>query len=426
MGSMRHFLESVGELGVRIGHEFDRVKSDPYCLPEIAASELELAHFEVEFSAAEIVDFFWKSEVPQQAELMFSNLPLTLYRSKSFYIEALVWTTSTTTIHQHGFSGAFKVICGSSVHTRYLYRTDRKLTPSVSFGEVSSCDSEVLELGAVRRIVPGEGLLHSLYHLDSPSISLVVRTPQLEAFQPQYSYYEPGLRIDELGLEKDKAVKMAVRLLSTAHTLGHGQLEAAWIAICSKWDISRVLFLLLKLSASGLFGSDVRWAIAAVEVACDDAKGMMTRVIDALSTKNRIAAVREVISDKDLRFLLALLMTAPDRDSIFGSVRSRYPEMDSVRLVAHWLAELSVGKRVLEGSLERLGQRLQVRGGAAFQLSHDLRVAIGGLSDPSLAENLFFKSLVEPVASTEVNDRFSAVRDRLVAIPDLQVLFGVS
>jgi hypothetical protein len=34
-------------------------------------------------------------------------------------IEALFWVDGTTSIHQHSFSGAFQVLAGKSIHSRY-------------------------------------------------------------------------------------------------------------------------------------------------------------------------------------------------------------------------------------------------------------------------------------------------------------------
>lgn len=51
----------------------------------------------------------------------FGQPAITLYSGERFLIEALCWHTGTPAIHHHAFSGAFRVMTGRSVHSRYSY-----------------------------------------------------------------------------------------------------------------------------------------------------------------------------------------------------------------------------------------------------------------------------------------------------------------
>ena len=55
----------------------------------------------------EIAEFLSTTHLEQHPDNRFSNFPITVYNCPEFYIELLVWTTGTTAIHQHAFSGAF-------------------------------------------------------------------------------------------------------------------------------------------------------------------------------------------------------------------------------------------------------------------------------------------------------------------------------
>jgi hypothetical protein len=46
----------------------------------------------------------------------FGQPPAVLYRGEGFLIQALTWMEGTTSTHQHGFDGAFRVAWGSSLH----------------------------------------------------------------------------------------------------------------------------------------------------------------------------------------------------------------------------------------------------------------------------------------------------------------------
>src|SRR5512139_3585855 len=53
------------------------------------------------------------------AEFPFGEPPITLFTGRRFYIDALFWLDGTTSIHQHGFDGAFCVLHGGSIHSTY-------------------------------------------------------------------------------------------------------------------------------------------------------------------------------------------------------------------------------------------------------------------------------------------------------------------
>src|SRR5262245_29195100 len=105
-------------LGDEIHAELSRRNFDEHALPDIAADALT----RVELDAArldQLAEFLIGTNIEQQPSLQFSNLPPVVYRCEDFYIELLVWIDATTTIHQHAFSGAFRVLVGSSFHSVY-------------------------------------------------------------------------------------------------------------------------------------------------------------------------------------------------------------------------------------------------------------------------------------------------------------------
>src|SRR5262245_58504895 len=63
-------------------------------------------------------------------------------------------------------------------------------------GELTFQSAEVLVSNEVRTIVPGDRFIHSLFHLNCPSISVVVRTTLPADYSPQYEYLPPGIAID--------------------------------------------------------------------------------------------------------------------------------------------------------------------------------------------------------------------------------------
>ena len=182
-------------LGQRMEDAWRRAGQDVRGFPEIAASAL--SHFDPpDFDPVELGRYLLHTSIVQQPQTRFSNLPLMLYRSEGFYLELLVWTKGTTSIHQHGFSGAFRVVAGSSLHTDYRFLAHRHLGSHMTVGEVQACGMRRLVAGDVMPIRSGpDGLIHSLFHLDNPSATLVARTWQDPDAGPQYELLQPGISL---------------------------------------------------------------------------------------------------------------------------------------------------------------------------------------------------------------------------------------
>lgn len=73
-------------------------------LPAIAATALREWERPTELDFTSIAEFLRGTDVEQQPGLGFSDLPLVVYCCEELYIEALVWTEASTTIHQHARS----------------------------------------------------------------------------------------------------------------------------------------------------------------------------------------------------------------------------------------------------------------------------------------------------------------------------------
>ncbi len=140
---------------------------------------------------------------------------VTLYRNERFYIEALVWADGTTAIHDHSFAGAFSVLAGSSLHCRYELASVSAVSEDVELGTLDRTGAELLGRGDVRRILPGRRMVHSLFHLNSPSVSLVART--FDSGGGAQWRYEPGARrLDRHGTSTCVATREGTGVSTTA------------------------------------------------------------------------------------------------------------------------------------------------------------------------------------------------------------------
>jgi hypothetical protein len=137
MTTLSSITDRFTALGERVEAQYRRYNYNDVDLPAIAANALEQCHGEFTFDASTIAAFFATTTIPQQTGLRFSDLPVTVFRQREFYIEILIWTKSTTAVHQHGFSGAFKVLQGSSIHTTFEFQPQREINPDCILGAIT-------------------------------------------------------------------------------------------------------------------------------------------------------------------------------------------------------------------------------------------------------------------------------------------------
>jgi len=163
---------------------------DELAFPNIAATALMETRPDLHVSLDTI--FQWLSTQttlpPQNLSSTFSDCQLQIFANERFVIEILFWTKSTTNIHQHGFSGAFCVVAGSSLHTEFKFTLKQRFNGGLILGEMTASPPELFRTGRVQPIAPGNRFIHRLFHLDQPSVSLVIRTHKISEFLPQYQY----------------------------------------------------------------------------------------------------------------------------------------------------------------------------------------------------------------------------------------------
>jgi hypothetical protein len=110
----------------------------------------------------------------------FSDFPLTLVRTDKLLIDLYFWHKSDTTIHNHHFCGAFKVIAGESYQVNYAFNKSKSITLGFDEGTMIQAGNEHLSLGSVHPILLRDKFIHHVFHLGKPTITLCVRTPFLE------------------------------------------------------------------------------------------------------------------------------------------------------------------------------------------------------------------------------------------------------
>ena len=403
MGETMDF-EAITRLGDQLQGRFRAANYDELAFCELASDALAGHDDTFVWSPAAIAGYLASTTVAQDPAFEFSNLPLILYRCPSFYIELLVWTSGTTAIHEHGFSGAFKVVAGSSLHTRYGFSAERRINHRLWLGRVECLGVEYLQQGAIRAIQPGDkGLCHSLFHLDHPSATLVIRTQGIHSYLPQRTLAAPCFAYSEPEMDRDPRIDMLRRLLDTALDIDRD----GFVALLTR-DIPALDFptlFVLALDRRGLLGAGKEAGAFFAAVARHHGEPLAGHLRDAINEALRVdslRAARRSTRDEGLRYFLALLMNLRHRHQVLAMLGERFPDVDPGKTCASLLARLCDQRQEASRLLARLAAssgvgeyRLGARVAGALPDELDiaarasrLEAALGGEGDDPLSRRL--------------------------------------
>ncbi len=284
-------------------------------------------------------DFLLGEDQPLQTDSEFGEPEIVVYNHPRFYIQLLFWLDGTTAIHQHGFSGAFQVMYGSSIHAHYSFEKAQPVTPYLRVGNVRLKKIELLEAGRTVPIASGQGAIHSLFHLDSPSVTVVVRTHHDPGTGPQLNYLPPHIAFDPLFSDRlTMRRKQLLDVLEQTRDTSYVPLLAEMIA---DLDFERG-FSILQHCMAYLQQLD-QWA--SVLQAFETKHGALAAGVAATlkedARRGVIRSLRSTIIEPEHRFFLALLMNARTRDDLLGLVAQRFPERAPVDIVMRWVEELA-------------------------------------------------------------------------------------
>lgn len=277
----------------------------------------------------------------------FGQVPLTVFRSRRFAIDLYHWLDGTTTVHQHGFCGAFRVLQGSSLHTVYRWTEHRNVNAYFALGQLEQQQCELLRRGDSHPIVAGKAYIHSLFHLDRPSLSLVVRTVRNPSAEAQYDFKRPGICINPQ--VEEPALAKVLQGVAVLEQLAHPERDALIGDYLADADLHSA-FQVLQQVARARQRLD---ALAPLLARCrPEHQGAMERYVrPALANMLREAqliARRRTVTRPDHRFFLGLLLNVQGRTPLLALIQQRHPGEDAAALAARWLRELA-GLDAVEG-----------------------------------------------------------------------------
>lgn len=333
---MNAFFKELGRVVL------ERWKRENFSLakfPEIARVALE------ERPPAQHVDlpsfvreFLLNDEQPFQTQSGFGQPELVAYDHPRFYIQILFWLDGTTDIHQHEFSGAFHVMAGSSIHAHFEFENAQAVTPHFSMGDVCMKKIELLETGRTVPIISGQRCIHSLFHLDTPSITVVVRTQNDPGSSPQFNYLPPHIAMDPVFADfLTMRRKQLIDLLETIEDPTYPDLVFEMIA---ELDFERGFYILQHAMGHLRELGDWEAALTAFQEKHGTLAAGVGATLDECLRRDIIKGMRNSIAEPEHRFFLALLLNVSKRSDLLALVAQRFPEAAAVETVLRWAEEL--------------------------------------------------------------------------------------
>lgn len=336
-------MDFFNEVAQSVHQRWQRHHYDARYLPEIAAEVLAQRQPSRHVSVEDLCRWGVESgALPKQPNLKaeFGQPPLTVYADSRLYIEVLFWLDNTTAIHQHGFSGAFHILAGSSLHSAFSFEERVRVRESLLLGDITLDKVDRFVRGDVHPIPAGPDYIHSLFHLERPSATVVVRTYGLSEFRPQYSYLRPHIAIDEDSVLPD--VKRQGELLGMLAAIDHPAFEellGTWLRAADFESSCRVLWELTRQGA--LKGERRQEALEIVGTAHGQLVEYLGPVLAEEERAQQIFSRRRAATNADHRFFLALLLSSPSRADVLRLFEESYPDQQRAGLVFSWLQEIN-------------------------------------------------------------------------------------
>lgn len=307
--------------------------------PDIAGGVLEERPPASNVAVSTLIrEFLLDDQQPFQTQSGFGEPELVVYDDPRFYIQLLFWLDGTTDIHQHTFSGAFHVLAGSSIHSRFDFENPEPVSAHLRVGRLRMRDTRLLAAGSTVPIVSGSGQIHALFHLDTPSISVVVRTHSDPGTGPQFTYLPPHLAVDPFS--NDALTTRRKQLLDVLEKTRDPAYPVLVAEMLRDLDFERGFFILQN--GVGYLQSLGRWeeSLQTFRQKHGRLADYVAPTLEEIIRRDGLVELRRSITDVEHRFFLALLLNVPTRHDILSLVAQRFPGAPA-DTVMRWIEELT-------------------------------------------------------------------------------------
>jgi hypothetical protein len=331
------------DLGQRIARAWQAHDYARAMLPSIAEAELRATPVHREIDYNDLVEWVMcEVDLPYQQyfDSKFGEPPVTVYWHPAFHIEALFWTTATPDIHNHGFCGAFAVLAGSSLQTIYNFSTPDGPAEEIRLGALAPIASDKLVVGDVQQILRQELFIHSVFHLDTPSVTIVVRSRTDAASDNRYVYMWPHVAFDPT-IENQQRTRRT-QCLTLLSSIGSKRYRVMARDLLKGTDYGTAMHVLRQAWSSRRVDAETRAEFASIVQTRWGQQGLLlTRSCEDLEVQSKVVRLRAQVKQPDLRLLLGLLLSHVDWPSLRRHAQAYAPDVPPEDAVADWVMRLS-------------------------------------------------------------------------------------
>jgi hypothetical protein len=329
-------------LGNRALNAWKDVDFNPSAFPSIAEATLNALPPSKHLSPGDLFhEFLVTDQLPAQSTSGFGQPELIVFEHSRFYIQVLVWMDGSTDIHQHLFDGAFHVMHGSSIHSRFVFEEANDISAHLRTGNLRMTSTELLETGQTVPITSGTDFIHALFHLDSPSLTVVLRTHTSPGAGPQFTYLAPHLAIDPF--LSDTLTLRRKQILDTLEALEDPGYCDAVSACLTDLDFERGFFILQNCAETLLLQGAWTRIFKAFRKKHGPKADLIPPTLAGIRERDHLVSLRSEVTDPELRFFLALKLNIPSEEERLRLIKQRF-KGDPKKHVHRWeetLADLT-------------------------------------------------------------------------------------
>lgn len=170
------------------------------------ACELEFPHFNDlnNISEKDVLLSAFEKDLPPQyyRENQFGYFNITLSQNDYFNIQLYIMNDIDTEVHDHGFTGAFKLLTGKTIHKTYTFDESKRLEQGITEGKCLEENTNKYSPGDFKII--DKKMIHQILRIEKVNITLIVTSFSKKSPNTQNGYYlPPHLSLKNLELTRE-------------------------------------------------------------------------------------------------------------------------------------------------------------------------------------------------------------------------------
>ena len=238
---MKYDKKLIEKIGWDLENEWKISHNEKSLFPHLSFSILE--KYRETILSIPIDDYYstlFNSETPI-GNSNFGDCSITLWENQAFYIEVIFWNRMWTSIHEHGFSGAFLNLTGERFVAEYKFDEEIRIEEKLRKGILSKKKIESMQVGDVRLILEGMDGIHRTMSVEGLGVSFVIRTKKEKS--SQFSFFSNGMAYCAWRNPRDKIKKVCDFLRILRHK------DSIWDTTCRHLSTYELLNVFIAFSS---------------------------------------------------------------------------------------------------------------------------------------------------------------------------------